>query len=243
MQLSKNVISFCFLFMMLCLNIIFLYAYEYPPVKRSSEEWKHLSPDEKHAICQIPDNILSTMSTEDLIQAYLDYPYLAIIAAYDNWMTGFYRVYQDFNGLRELLKREDASRKIIQFYKKMDPGAYSNDWTLYNRGRFAVNFTYIEILLAQERIIQQFNPQEVNEYLIEGIKKYNLKEKHIQLHGMFGLELTAFPMARLMQMKSSVTAQKLLQIPDMEYFLNTAHTKNKNVLPFIIQLAKENNDN
>ena len=56
---------------------------------------------------------------------------------------------------------------------------------------------------------------------------------------MFGLELTAFPMARLMQLKSSVTDQELLQTPDMEYFLNTANVPNNNVLPVIIQLVKE----
>jgi len=243
MSLLKKVIFWSFTITVLCTNIINSYAYDYPPVKSNSEEWKRLSPEEKHSVCQIPDNVLVTLPTEDLIQAYLDYPYIAIMAAYDNWMSGFNRVYGDFNGLRELLNREDAGQKVLQYYKMMDPGAYSNDWTLYKRGKFAINFTYIEILLAQESIIQQLNPQEINEYLTEGIKKYNLKEKHIQLHGMFGLQFTAFPIARLMRMKNSVAAQKLLNTPDMVYFLNSANVTNENILPVVIRLVNEFNNN
>lgn len=127
MFLLKKVIFWSFTITVLCTNIITSYAYEYPPIKRSSEEWKQLSPEEKHAICQIPDDILATMPTEDLIRAYLNYPYIAIMAAYDNWMAGFNRVYRDFNGLRELLKRDDNAQKLYELYQRNNQAKLSRE--------------------------------------------------------------------------------------------------------------------
>ena len=118
MLLSKKVFLWYLAIALLVANIINSYACEYPPIKPGSEEWKRLSPAEKHAVCQIPDQIFATISTEDLIQAYLDYPFIGIIAAYNNWQIGFKRVYRDFNGVRELLKCKDAGWEIIQYYKK-----------------------------------------------------------------------------------------------------------------------------
>lgn len=212
--------------------------YQYPPVKRGSSEWKSLTPEEKHQICQIPNEILIKMTTDQLIKAYLDYPFIAIIAAYSNWQDGFDRVHRDFNGLREILKRKDASQKIIQYYKNMNPEEYNKEWPLFEKGKFAVNFAYIELLLAQEIILKQMTPSEIKDYLMEGIIKYDLKKKNMDIHGLIGLEFVAFPIARLLHLSKSEITERLLLIPGIEYFLNTAQTTNDEILHNIIQLAK-----
>ena len=116
------------------INVSLADEFVYPPIKRGTTEWKSLTPEQRHQACQIPDEILATMPTDQLVKAFLDYPYIGIIWAYNIWTDGFNRVYQDFNGLRELLNRKDAAKMILQYYSELDPGAYETSWPDYVQG-------------------------------------------------------------------------------------------------------------
>lgn len=78
--------------------------------------------DEKLRLCQIDDNDLVAMSTEELVKACFDFP-LAFDIFLNNdeiYATKFY--VEHFNGLSELLSREDAIHEMILFYASLDSG-------------------------------------------------------------------------------------------------------------------------
>ena len=80
------------------------------PVKPGTAEWKSLkNRHERCNACQIPDDVLPVLSTEQLIEVCLRYPFLIDIRAFDNILTGFDKYSRDFNGFRELIKRSDAA--------------------------------------------------------------------------------------------------------------------------------------
>ena len=54
------------------------------------------------------------MTTEQLVNAALNYPYMIDILAYTSYSTGFRVLAENFNGLKELLEREDAAQKLAQ---------------------------------------------------------------------------------------------------------------------------------
>ncbi|MDR0293447.1 MAG: hypothetical protein LBH95_04760 [Oscillospiraceae bacterium] len=82
-----------------------------------SAEWQAMNNEEKIAVCQIPEDRLKEMSTEELAAAVLDYPLLLNLFAdpFDHSCPGFWAVYDHFNGLRELAGREGATDALLNY--------------------------------------------------------------------------------------------------------------------------------
>lgn len=135
-------------------------AYDYP-VKPGTPEWAEFSTGQEMAdACQIPNDILNNMSTEGLIETVLNYPlfgdmYLSNI----NDQTGFNGMHESFNGLRELLQRQDAAAKLFERYELMHPVCKENNWpSLVKPGESrSFSFSFVEIIIAQYVILNQFD--------------------------------------------------------------------------------------
>ena len=90
-----------------------IYVY---PVYSGSDEWKALSDKgERMAACQLPEEYLRTAKTADLLATVLDYPYLIDIDAYPDKGLGLDVAVHSFNGLAELMQREDLKETIQHF--------------------------------------------------------------------------------------------------------------------------------
>lgn len=83
-------------------------AYVYP-VLPGTDAWNALSSHaDMLAVCQIPEDILKSLSTRDLLIAVLDYPLMVDMHSYSTMEQGFLSVKNQFNGLQELVSRPDA---------------------------------------------------------------------------------------------------------------------------------------
>ena len=91
------------------------------PITQYDEEWKHLScTDEMRQVTQIPDSILKSISTPELIDLIIEYPLLCDIKAYESIYEGYQHVKENFNGIQELLSRSNAYYNLIQKYKMLN---------------------------------------------------------------------------------------------------------------------------
>lgn len=90
------------------------------PIRPGTSEWAAL-PDHKAMVeaCEIPEAILTNMSTEALFQSVLAYPLIVDIFAYDDWNTGLDIVSDNFNGLCAYEDRADNTEVIIQSYSEL----------------------------------------------------------------------------------------------------------------------------
>ena len=87
------------------------------PVKPGMEEWKQFQSNEEMVrACQIPEEILSSLSTEDLTEICLRYPLLCDVFAFNFLSNGANKLFNDFNGIREFFKRKDASKELLKHY-------------------------------------------------------------------------------------------------------------------------------
>ena len=96
--------------------------YEYP-VTAESPEWDAISAKEKQAMLQIPEDILSQLTTPALIETVMEYPYLLDIFASDNTRSGIETVAGGFNGLAQLLDRPDALTCLREYWNTQEPGS------------------------------------------------------------------------------------------------------------------------
>lgn len=89
--------------------------YVYPTVPGSAA-WQALKTrGEKGAACEIPENVLSRLTTAALLETVLDYPLLGDILAWSTPEKGFEILLGNFNGLRELMQRADLTSALDSF--------------------------------------------------------------------------------------------------------------------------------
>ena len=91
------------------------------PMTNDSIEWEKLeSYAERAEINQIPDSIISSVSTGELLRLVEDYPLLYTVHLYDNPRDAYNVLYDTFNGFRELMSREDCLDEIIKEYNQIE---------------------------------------------------------------------------------------------------------------------------
>src|SRR6267154_6857092 len=131
--------------------------YSYP-TQPGTDDWrKFQNQEEMIKACQIPGDVLKNLSTRALVETCLKYPLFSQITAYNHVQRGFDNFASKFNGFSELLNRTDASLELLRKYKTMNPAGYSLEWTSVKRGMFIYDYLFIEMLLAQDKILANLN--------------------------------------------------------------------------------------
>ena len=98
-------------------------AYQYPISPYTTPDiWKtYTTVMQKWEAIQIPTDILHSMSTAGLIESCINCPFYAYYINFmDNYYTGIKIVEDQFNGLQELYKREDAAIEFVKFYQTVN---------------------------------------------------------------------------------------------------------------------------
>lgn len=141
------------------------------------EAWKNLKSGKEMAeVCQLPDSILTALTTEALVKTCLDYPLLLEVFYANDLPTGINAVIQNFNGLRELIKRSDAATVLLEMYTIKKITDVTNKKTDIEQGAFAVSFVYLELLLSRPVLISKLSHNEKVSLVKDAINKYDEKK-------------------------------------------------------------------
>jgi len=162
-------------------------SYQYP-VKGGTEEWEKLnSHAEMLDVVQIPETILKKMTTAELVETVLNYPLYGDMYAYDTFQQGIESIIIQFNGLSELLKRDDAGTVLLAKYKEKKPLEVINFTTDIEKGNFSMNLGFLETILSQDKIISGLNKAQKEDLL--KVAKQKKQQKLVQ-EDVFGLSLS-----------------------------------------------------
>jgi len=132
-------------------------AYDYP-IKPGTDEWKAFGSHEQMLkACQIPEKLLHRMSTTGLVETVLNYPLSADWWSYDSFEIGIKRVADQFNGLSELLSRNDAGVSLIALYQTMDPTTIDVNSLIAEQAEYYFRILNIELLLLQDSVISSLS--------------------------------------------------------------------------------------
>ena len=89
------------------------------PIIPGMEEWQQLKTNEEYLnASQIPEEVLASLSTEDLIDLCLRYPGIVNVFIPSNISFGFENMLREFNGIRELYSRgtEEVASSLAERY-------------------------------------------------------------------------------------------------------------------------------
>lgn len=118
----------------------------------SPANWiQYQSLEEMLDACQIPEDVLKTMSTDELVATCASHPLHSIYFAYNNELDGANVVFNNFNGFQELKNRTDAPEKLLKFYRDVNfaPKAMP---ARYRKLSNITNLGFVELYLASKQL-------------------------------------------------------------------------------------------
>ncbi|MEP6713706.1 MAG: hypothetical protein ABJA37_14865 [Ferruginibacter sp.] len=136
------------------------------PVKPGSAEWNAAGAsgigqsyplDPIYKLCQIPENILQSMSTLGLIQSLEENPCMVNMLLRDNSKQGRDEVLSRLNVSWILNKRADAGTNIIKYYESKDPNIISCIGVDYDKFLYATNWFFFNMVCTQDSILNQLD--------------------------------------------------------------------------------------
>jgi hypothetical protein len=222
----KNLILFLSFWFAFIANIIAQensIVWDYP-VKPGTEEWNALSShDEMLEVCQIPDEILEAMTTEDLVAVCLNYPLQFDFYAYNNLLEGIRSVAANFNGLMELFEREDNVQYLLEMLEiknaEIESMTGSNGISILQYGELIVKQALTEMLLSYEAVVANTTYEQQREIASVAMNNLLFKEQMPQLCSMYSIEASAYLLcANLKKINGNLSS-------DLESFFNTGMLK------------------
>ena len=144
------------------------------PIHPKDSVWNKLSVSERIQQLQMPDSVIYKISTEELLNVSLDFPYLFDIFFADNYQEGFESLVKEFNGFQELMTRADLLGVVFHKLVEMSldlPGI--EKLSNIERGNSSLKWFVLEMILAQDVMIDMIN----NDYLKLCIDNLNTKKK------------------------------------------------------------------
>lgn len=213
--------------------------YDYP-VRPGMEEWKSLqTAEDRYGACQIPESILSTLTTRALAETCLDFPLFLEVNMSNTLQGGFRSVFNHFNGLQELFRRNDAGTSLISIYNEMDMrGLESMDEM--QKGDLSFAFTYIELVIFQDEIIRNLSSEDREQLRDVAVRQYMEKQRHHDVFGPFGLSTTALVLGKLIE--TSGKEPPLLptfSAEELRIFLTTSRYRDESIFNEILEAGKK----
>jgi hypothetical protein len=154
-------------------------VYEFP-IKPETEEWRQFETIEKRIVAlQIPDAVIITISTEGLLEICLNFPYLTDIFFCDNYQLGFEAIMKEFNGFRELFKRNNLTNVLLEKYQTLIKDAKSLRLQKeIEQGRFTFRHFVLEFILSQDVVFKNLNTEQERQLFLLSIEHNKIKQDY-----------------------------------------------------------------
>ncbi|MBR6445286.1 MAG: hypothetical protein IKS94_02470 [Prevotella sp.] len=172
------------------------------PLYPGYEEWNF----NKYSVNQIkeklllPNHLLKTMRTADLLEVCLDYPYMLDFAAYDDLQKGFDYLCAEFNGYNELLQRQDLNQAMLKkqavYWRKTEKIKSLSD---IEKGKYNFQCTLFKMILAQDKTLDSFNVSQLRQMIDLSFININLEKAKPEIFGTFNKISTLYLCTRIIQ--------------------------------------------
>lgn len=157
-------------------------TFSFDSITEPSNWRKYQSLEEMLAACQIPEDKLKSMSTDELIEVCMSHPLHMIFVAYNNQLDGAKVIIDSFNGFQELKLRDDAASRLLSFYEDVN---FNCEAKSIRRRDFSSStlLGFIELFLASKELPQLYERNNIQE--LKRISDKVLEQKLLKNQGSF----------------------------------------------------------
>ncbi|MGN0808986.1 MAG: hypothetical protein ACI4NQ_03370, partial [Christensenellales bacterium] len=133
------------------------------------EEWKALEDViAMREASQVPSDVIDTVSTDELVLYCMNYNLFADIFLFNTMQDGMDSMRINYNGLSELINREDAAECLIRLYK-----LYDLDTQSVRDESSTIRFHYLESMLCMPEILDSLTADQSKELAAACADKIN----------------------------------------------------------------------
>jgi hypothetical protein len=208
------------------------------PVKPGTKEWNELKTEkERINAVQIPDDVLDSMTTEDMVDACINFPLFGYYSAFNTPQEGFNIMLARFNIFNKVCEMDHVGNYLTKIYedagmsgwKKMGDKLDSEYWTL--------RLSYLEYFIAQKEVIYNLNPGEKIKLLKIAKTKLDQKRAHESFNSIPGIGSSLLLMSRILDSENALQGS-LSEKENIRYFFETGLLNDPEVANEILRLTE-----
>lgn len=134
------------------------------PFQQTDSVWtKFSSAHERIRALQIPQDMLANITTADLLDVCLTFPYLSDILLYESEDRGYTVLVNEYNGFQEFLKRTDCVDALLDKYASILSDTVSqNEMSKIEKG-----FRSVQYYTAIQMLKMKYNSDDMNDFQVE----------------------------------------------------------------------------
>jgi hypothetical protein len=196
------------------------------PVKPGTPQWAAFEThDQMLEAIQIPESILNSLTTEELVEICLNYPLSFDFFAYSSLLEGLVKnVAINFNGVQELFRRSDNVQCLLDVLKNNDLLMLQSKeavLTTLEIGKLINRHSLVEVLLSHESVIANANAGQQREIAMIAVKNTLVKERTPHLYSRYSLESSAYLLGATLKTADIGAASS----PELERFMKEGTTQ------------------
>ena len=203
-----------------------------PALKPGDAEWdfQRYTVQEIKQKLLLPEALLKTMTTSDLLEVCLDYQYSSDFLFYDEQQQGIEFLRKEFNGYDELLQRKDLVETMLMKYRvklrSVDIIARQEQLVM---GAFSIHFMLFKMLAAQDEVLESLNREQLRQLITLSIEAWNMVAERPEVFGSINYSPILFLFTRIIVREGKFQFASDEEESKLEYFAKTC-TSNPSVI-------------
>ena len=209
------------------------------PIKPGTKEWATIETGEQMLkVCQIPSDVLDTISTKELVNLCLNYPLFNDYVASNDEREGINVIIKNFNGLLELSKRKDCIEELIKAYADFPViSQVQNDITSKNFD-IPYKLSFLELVLSDSIFLNRMNNDELEELRKISVNKYEDKLQNANVYSLYSIKKTMLLSVVIMK-KENIKGKSIEKQTAINAFIDNYNHPDSNTLTEISKIIVE----
>lgn len=206
------------------------------PVKPGSEEWRLTSYAEKLALNQLPNDLIKSITTGELLDYCMKYPFNKVILLFNNPNAGFEKVFSESLCWQEFLNRPDAIETFLKLYDKKSTENIENIAIKDEKRNEMFNEFFLEKFVSETELANKADLKMQKLLLKSLIDKHNEKKERITQYRGFSYWSVVSAILTILKYEDVITAD-LLETADYKSLKERGICYNPEVEATIVSLA------
>ena len=165
---------------------------------------------------QIPSDKLSLMSTSEVLDLCLDYPYIIDVIAYHDINKGFNKVSSRFNGFSELYTRKDLLNTILDKLNELPSKTkVIEELTIIEKGKLSTSYMVLELIASQDKFFDSLDRKSQNQLISSFESSLSIMKDYPKVFGGMHNKIISSLIGKLVPAKA------------INYAVDTVHTPNQ----------------
>jgi hypothetical protein len=177
------------------------------PVKPGSKQWAEFTTSQQMVeSCQIPQNILQALKTDDLVEICLNYPLFIDYLASNDERKGISKIIENFNGLKELSNRKDGTKELVKAYTNY-PVLSIIQLTTFEMQVMTLKLPFLELVLSDDAFIRRLDKVELAELEKLVLNKYIDKLEKSNVYDLYNIKKTLLLATIVLEKQNKLVTQ------------------------------------